>query len=551
MASPASAAKCPTPTSSQVVRNVLSMSPSNLMHRLMPTSPKNPITPMQISPTKTPRPKLYNDDDDVFGGVPVEVKENIGGTLVQSPILLNSTAIDRAFELLLASFHVFDKNFRGIPEHVRPHLRELELNVKRSLINNDMCPSPTIIISPTHVREPKTVMRSNTHLWSPKRLRRQKTAEGSPTKNIVLSSPDNFVEYLFDTTLADISVSAARELKRSLRCERLQWMERFLNRNGIDTISRLLIELTKLQWREDKEDNLFHELMLCLKTISEFEMGRSHLTSIAPLLFPRLIDFMFSDKQPTYFADRGLIVSLLAIYIATAHQEDRYHRCKSILSYLEDPTQPVEKLAPTFIEVSHRRRPYKNWCLECGNVVRDVFWVFIHTSYHIRLISIKPEEVFLRQRSGVGHVYGGGYMSSVERDAIEYLAFHIDLFNLILASMPTRSERTYIRKQMKDSGFESLIGKYLRATSGLHSKSLHINLETLIALAFTDGWNTEYMRTGVRRDGEAPVDNLLRVVPTFPINTVLSQDLFTLPEVDISLAGPESQQFEASADPWN
>ncbi|KAK9372685.1 armadillo-type protein [Lipomyces chichibuensis] len=543
MASPASAAKCPTPTSSPVVRNVLLTSPSNLMHRLLPTSPKNPRSPRQMSPTKTPRQKLYNDDDDIFGGVPVKVKENIGGTLAQSPMLLSSTAIDRAFELLLDS--------RGIPEHVRPHLRELELNVKMSLINNDMCPSPTVIISPTHVREPKTVTRSDTHLWSPKRLRRQKTAEGSPTKDIVLSSPDNFVEYLFATTLADISVSTARELKRSLRCERLQWMERFLNRDGIDTISRLLIELTKLQWREDKEDNLFHELMLCLKTISEFEVGRVHLTSIAPLLFPRLIDFMFSDKQPTYFADRGLIVSLIAIYISTAHKDDRYDRCKSILSYLEDPAQPVEKLTPTFIEVSHRRRPYKNWCLECGNVVRDVFWVFIHTSYHIRLISIQPEEVFVRQGSGVGHSCGGGHMSGVERDAIEYLAFHIDLFNLILASVPTRTERNCIRKQMKDSGFESLIGKYLRATNGIHSKRLHISLETLIALAFTDGWNTEYMRTGVRRDGEVPVENPLRVVPTFPINTVLSQDLFTLPEVDISLSGPKSQQFAAGADPWN
>ncbi|KAJ8099738.1 armadillo-type protein [Lipomyces tetrasporus] len=524
-------------TSPPLVSNVLPMPPSNFIHRFVPMSPK--LSPMRMSPRKPTWQKLYNDDDDVFGGVPVEE-----GTVVRSPTFLDSAGIDNEFELLLDS--------RGISEHMRPHLRELDLNVKACLINNDMCPSPTVIISPTNVRESKVCTRSSTHPWSPKRIRRSATTEYSPTKNIVLSSPDSFVEYLFDISLPGISVIAARELKRALRCERLQWMERFLNLNGIDPISRLLIGLTKLEWREDKDDRLFLELMHCLRTISEFEMGRDHITTIAPLLFPKLIDFMFSDSQPTYFADRGLIVSVIVNYIAIARPEDRYHRCKAILSYLEDPTQPVEKLAPTFIEVSHRRRPYRNWCLECSHVVRDVFWIFVHTSYHIKLIAINPEDVFARQGSSVDkRRSASGHISDVEWDAIEYLASHIELLNLIVASVPTQSERNGIRKQMKDSGFDSLIGKYLRASSGNQSKSLHNNLETLIALAFTDGWNTEYMRTGMRGDGElAQVDNASRDVPTLPMKTLLSQDLFSLPEVDIFLSGPESRTFEPVSDPW-
>ncbi|KAK9320784.1 armadillo-type protein [Lipomyces orientalis] len=527
----------PAPRSPKhLVSNILPMSPSNFIHRFVPMSPKGP--PMRMSHRKPTWKKLYNDDDDVFGGVPVK-----NGTVVHSPKFLDSVGIDNEFELLLDS--------RGISEHMRPLLRELDLNLKSCLINNDMCPSPTVIISPTNVRESKAGIHSRTHLWSPKRLRRTATMECSPTKNIVLSSPDSFVEYLFDINLSDISVIAAIELKRALRCERLQWMERFLNLNGIDPISRLLIGLTKLEWREDKDDRLFLELMHCLRTISEFEMGRDHITTIAPLLFPKLIDFMFSDSQPTYFADRGLIVSVIVNYIAIARPEDRYHRCKAILSCLEDPMQPAEKLAPSFIEVSHRRRAYRNWCLECSNVVRDVFWIFIHTSYHIRLISITPEDVFARQDSTLKkRRSASGHISDVEWDTIEYLAVHIELLNLILASVPTQSERNGIRKQMKDSGFDSLIGKYLRASSGNQSKSLHNNLETLIALAFTDGWNTEYMRTGMRRDGElAQADNTSIDVPTLPMKTLLSQDLFSLPEVDILLSGPESRTFEPASDP--
>ncbi|KAK9370971.1 armadillo-type protein [Lipomyces kononenkoae] len=539
MASPASSPNCQT--SPHVVTNGLSKSPSNLMHRLIPVLPKNSITAMH-SPWKTRRQKLYNDEDDVFGGMPVESKENIGATY--SPVPLNPAAVDKAFERLLDS--------RGIPEHVRSHLREIELNVKRTLISNDMCPSPTIIITPRDVREPKAVTQSNTHLWSPKRFRRPKTALGSPTKDVVLSSPENFVEYLLNATLADLSVSIARELKRLLRCERLHWMKSFLNRNGIDPLSRLLIEITKLQWREDTEDDLFHELMVCLKTISEYEMGLDHMTTIAPLLFPKLIDFLFSDKQPTYFADRALILSIIVACIATATQEDRYDRSRSILSYLEDPMEPVDKTAPSFISVSHRRRPYRNWCLECSNVVRDVFWLFIDSSSHLKVISIDPDEIFVRERFGVSQGDCRPYMSGVERDAVEYLAFHIDLVNLILASIPTKGERNCIRQQMKDSGFESLIGKYLRTVGGPHSAILRINLETLIALAVIDGWNAEYMRTGKRRDGEAPVDNLLRVVPTFPIKPVPAQDLFALPELDFSLCRAESRTTAGTAaDSWN
>ncbi|KAK9236330.1 armadillo-type protein [Lipomyces kononenkoae] len=540
MASPAGAPNCQS--LQRELTNALAKSPSHFMPRLMSISPKHNISAMH-SPRKTPRQKLYNDEDDVFGGVPVQSKENIGVTATYSPAPLNSVAVDKAFELLLDS--------RGIPEHVRSHLRELELNVKRTLINNDMCPSPTIVITPRDIQEPKTVTRSNTHLWSPKRFRRQKTAVGRPTNDIVLSSPEQFAEYLRDATLADISLSVARELKRSLRCERLQWMRSFLNCNGIDAVSRLLIDVTKLQWREDKDDDLFHELMVCLKTISEFEMGRDHLTTIAPLLFPKLIDFLFSDKQPTDFADRALILSIIVTCIATARREDRYDRARSILSYLEDPMGPVDKMAPAFIAVSHRRRPYRNWSLECSNVVRDVFWVFIDSSSHLKLISINPEELFVKERLGAGQGQGDcrPYMSGVERDAIEYLAFHIDLLNIILASVPLQSERNCIRKQMKDSGFESLVGKYLRTVGGPHATILRINLETLIALAFTDGWNTEYMRTGTRRDGEAPADNLLRIVPSFPIRSVPSQDLFVLPEIDISLRMAKSQT--AAADSWN
>lgn len=221
--------------------------------------------------------------------------------------------------------------------------------------------------------------------------------------------------------------------------------------------------------------------------------------------FPTLVTFLFSDSQPSDFSDRSCILSLLISYLKQADPSQREHRSRCILSYLEEANTTSDKPEPEFIELCHISRPLKKWANECNNVVRDVFWIFKRIGTHIRLSPIKNrsmEDVFhkqterckIRMSSRVG-------ISALECTATEYLASHIELINLLICSISSKSDRAELRQRLKVAGFEMLIGKYLRAVVG-YSENLAINLEILVTVAYFDDWDTSLMRSGMQRDRE-------------------------------------------------
>ncbi|KAK9458030.1 armadillo-type protein [Dipodascopsis uninucleata] len=521
-----------SPLSSSKAKEKLG-SPSKLDARLLAKSSQPLVCNIRVGKPDSPHTKLFHDDDDVFEGNKVIFPDD------PSEKLLKNGNIDDAFEELL--------NCRGIAHHLRPELRELDINVKASLITNDMCPSPVI-------QEDHKVISSDQHITflpspprPPQKTRKRifKKHRSSLVVINLITTPEEFVSYLKSMPSHDLDLNQIRQLKRLLRSERMSWTENFLKLDGIDALRTCLISVIDLKWREAKDDDMLAELLSCFKALSTSDLGLDHITTISSLLFSKLIDLLFSDKQPSYFTTRSLIIHILCSHIRLARPGDRATRAKTVLEYLEDSQKARDRLGPNFIEISHPPRLFKKWFTECHNVVRDVFWVFIHKTYNIRVHPFDAADIFDKPKPVI---VTKSYIGAVESEALEYLALHLELMNIILISIPSRSQRNAIRQQLRDCRFESLVANYLRTATTSYTKSLQRNLELLLSAANSDGWDIQYMRTGtisVRR-----IQSSAPLVITNMTTDDFSADDFTLPDGDFGLSEHsihwQENQFETA-----
>lgn len=188
--------------------------------------------------------------------------------------------------------------------------------------------------------------------------------------------------------------------------------------------------------------------------------------------------------------------------------EEKPERARSIFSYLSDPTAPQSERPPEFVLGMTKNRPYQRWCKEIGNVIKEVFWIFIHYTNIVALPSeleqsqstnVIAEESYLdkhfpkqRQPEALNPWVGG-----VEWDATTYLAAHMDLVNGLIASLPTKEERNKVREELKISGLERAISS-LRLCKEKFYPAPHEVMREWVAAAVADGWWVDDVRMGVQ-----------------------------------------------------
>jgi hypothetical protein len=229
-------------------------------------------------------------------------------------------------------------------------------------------------------------------------------------------------------------------------------------------------------------------------------------------------------KGPSEFTTRGVIMNIILAHLASATiiPDILLLRTQTILGYLADPAPPVEKAPIEFILEMRQSRPYKIWGTEILNVTKEVFWIFLH---HLNVVSYpdsttadcqtdssctKPvpkaapsarsmdaesytKEFFPRQRPPVP---AAPYVGGVEWDATNYIASHLDLLNALIASLPTAEARNRLRKELRASGFEKVMGATLRTCKEKFYGSVHDGLRTWVAAACADGWDVKDVRMG-------------------------------------------------------
>ncbi|KAL8779680.1 MAG: hypothetical protein Q9213_006827 [Squamulea squamosa] len=323
-----------------------------------------------------------------------------------------------------------------------------------------------------------------------------------------LATPEDFLSYMQKTQRPeDVEVGRLQKLRQMLRNETVVWVDAFINQGGMTEVTGLLDRILKVEWREEHEDALLHETLLCLKAMCTTSVALDQLAKNAPTLFPTMLGMLFDEqrKGPSEFATRNVVMSLLFTYL-TASLPTKYEtRARDILRYLRDPSKPEDTRPPDFIVQMHAPRPYHVWCNEIVNVTKEVFWIFLH---HLNVIPYpqstdsnenKPYRIahFPQERPPIP---AAPYIGGVEWDATNYLATHMDLLNGLIACLPAREERNDLRQQLKDSGFEKCMGGSLRTCKEKWYGYVHSCLSTWVGAALADGWDVKEVREGPKRD---------------------------------------------------
>ncbi len=198
--------------------------------------------------------------------------------------------------------------------------------------------------------------------------------------------------------------------------------------------------------REEHEDILLHENLLCLKALSTTSSAMSQFSSIRDTLFPMLLKMLFDEerKGPSEYHTRTIIFNLLHSYLVSSTTGTLASRAQILLSYLQDQAPAKKEQAPAFITSIYHPRPYRTWHKELNNLTKEVFWIFLH---HHNIIPYPPspsdqntsyqERHFPKEHPPVA---AAPYIGGVEWDATAYVTAHLDLINGLVASLPTQAE---------------------------------------------------------------------------------------------------------------
>lgn len=225
------------------------------------------------------------------------------------------------------------------------------------------------------------------------------------------------------------------------------------------------------------------------------------LSGIQSTLFPNLLQMLFDEekKGPSEYTTRSIIITILYTYLTDSTSSDLASRARLLLSYLHDPSEPEEAQPPGFIASIYHSRPYRVWQREMNNVTKEVFWIFLHHTNIIPYPNISDTSKSYASRHFTREhppVPAAPYIGGVEWDATNYLTAHIDLLNGIIASLPTREERNQLRRELKDSGFEKVMGVSLRTCKEKFYGCVHEALSTWVGAAREDEWPYQDVRQG-------------------------------------------------------
>jgi len=344
------------------------------------------------------------------------------------------------------------------------------------------------------------------------------SSQRSVSKGSKSVKPGEFITYMKKTTKPqDVEVGKLHKLRLLLRNETVDWVNQFVEEGGMTELVALLHRTLEVEWREEHEDTLLHEVLRCLKGLCTTDSALKQFAGISSTLFPALLAMLFDEehKGPSEFTTRELVIQIIFSYISMAPESDLSSRATELLKYLKDPVKEKDSSTIPFILQMHQSRPYQVWCKEITNVTKEVFWIFIHhlTVVPLPAISSDPPKSYAKthfpgQRAIVP---AAPYVGGVEWDATNYLATHLDLLNGLLASLPSRDIRNTLRTELKVSGFEKVMG-HLRTCNPKYYGAVHDAVRVWIGAAMEDGWEIRDVRMGPP-DGKPGVGSPIKQSP--------------------------------------
>ena len=326
------------------------------------------------------------------------------------------------------------------------------------------------------------------------------------------TTPGDFIHYLREVQKPSlVEVGKLHKLRILLRNESVTWTDHFVSKGGMDELVQLLYRIIQVEWREEHEDNLLHETLLCLKALCTTDLAQERFAKIAEEFFPALLKMLFDPerKGPSEFSTRGVIISLLFAHLSAIPTTDESRleiRARKILRVLQDPSPGDDKQPLDFVTQMHSSRPYRVWCKEISNVTKEVFWIFLHHMNVVPIIESIESENFAQAHYPPPRPPhpAAPYVGGVEWEATQYLATHLDLLNGIIASLPTAEDRNKLREELRQSGLEKIMGGSLRTCKEKFYGGVHDGLKCWVSAAKVDGWYVEDVRAGPPRERASP-----------------------------------------------
>lgn len=303
--------------------------------------------------------------------------------------------------------------------------------------------------------------------------------------------PEQFIGYLNMQSPRTIKCETVHRLSMFLRSQPAAWVFQFVMQDGFKCLAEQVMAIIKIEWREDHEDELLSEILACIQGLCTIRAGAEKLNAD---FLKTITNFLFSDKQPSDFACRGRIVTILETYL-TGKRELQEFRATEILGYLADPPKPIGERPLEMLERALKVRPYRRWIQELEKLTKDCFWVFLHNDNVIPVLS--PHECAAMPRRAP--VVPEGYVGGVEWVLIEYICTHLSLLNKIIGSLP-RNHRAQFRSDLRNSNFEEICGSKLTRASTKFYIRLHEELKQWVSDANADSWPVASVTLGVSRD---------------------------------------------------
>lgn len=270
---------------------------------------------------------------------------------------LDPKAVDAAFESVLDS--------RNVPQAMREKMRSLTLRVKADFIRQDQEASKCVDGSPieqngqAQQNQQQQVLQEDDDKNTKRSRARSRTftftkrsGETSPSKKQRAQSksrpqsihipkdqpaklpsapttptggsfgrkghapaiPGDYISYIKkNDDPTKIEVGRLHKLRILLRNETVAWVDSFVAQEGMTEVVALLHRIMAIEWREEHDDQLLHETLLCLKGLCTTERALAELEKVADDLFPALLGMLFDEekKGPAEYTTRTIIVNVL------------------------------------------------------------------------------------------------------------------------------------------------------------------------------------------------------------------------------------------------
>lgn len=156
--------------------------------------------------------------------------------------------------------------------------------------------------------------------------------------------PADYISYLQKNQKpAEVEVGRLHKLRILLRNETVAWVDAFIGQGGMLEIIGLLKRTMALEWREDHEDQLMHETLLCLKGICTTERAMAELNKFADDLSPELLGMLFDEekKGPAEYSTRTIIINVLCKLCSIIPSLNGANKQQSTISPLRPRTHHI------------------------------------------------------------------------------------------------------------------------------------------------------------------------------------------------------------------